>query len=569
MLYSLRPWQLGAVCVLVLLFLAAAPSRAEKHALLIGIGKYADPVMRTLYGPDEDIPALRNALIEHWDFERANIVTLQGPQATKRAILEQLQGLQTRTRPGDAVLIYFSGHGVSRGDPDAKQLTKFLDSGTGGLFPYDFVFGDAKRMADSLLLGKRDIVPALKELEQGRQVFAIFDACFSGYTVRGRAPRLGQPLYRYQPLPGPSPIEAPATPLGAASESRVVGPPAYSLKNVVYLSASSAYEKALDLPSEATHDKKPHGALTDALLVALGEGSLRGGAPSYRELHANLLNYLRKQGATTQTPELHFQKGDTTLVDAPALAGGFRGSVPRRKPVTQSELTLVTERLAPEELAALRGIENVRIVAQGAPYDVRVLRDEDGAVYLVLPNGATLCQAAPKGLGAAETGSLLRQRLQKETRILRLLALSGERKSGAVFLWLDGASGYLLKDAPVKIRVRVEAPSHLLLLSIGPDGVLRVLYPGSVAETTALPARYDVTLPDGVVEAPLGVETLIAYAFDAPPGLERFFGGAFSPLEAPFQELCGLLETLRPSFTTATLLVKSCDKGDLETSEAP
>jgi hypothetical protein len=566
MILSLPRWLFGACCVWSLLFLSSVQSHAEKHALLIGIGKYADPVMRTLYGPDEDIPALRNALTAHWDFEQANIMTLQGPQATKRAILDQLHGLQTRTSPGDTVLVYFSGHGVSRGDPDARQLSTFLDSGTGGLFPYDFVFGDSKRMLDSLLLGKRDIVPLLRELEQDRQVFAVFDACFSGYTVRGRASRLGQPIFRFQPLPGPFPIKG--APLPAAGEASASGPPAYSLKNVVYLSASSAYEKALDLPSEATHDKKPHGALTDALLVALREGGARGGAPTYRELHANLMNYLRKQGATTQTPELHYQRGGASLVDAPALAGGFRGAVPRRKAVAPSELTVVTERLAPEELAALRDLRDVRIVAEGTPYDVRAMRDQDGAVYLVLSNGATLCQAAPKGLPATETGGLLRERLQKEARINRLLPVSGERTSGDVFLWMHGASGYALNGAVVKLRVRVNEPSYLLLLSIGPDGVVRALYPANSAEAAALPARYDVALPGGVVKAPLGVETLIAYAFDAAPqGLERFMHEDLSPLDDRFQELCVLLETLRPTFSTATLLLKSCDQKDIETSD--
>ena len=44
---------------------------------------------------------------------------------------------------------------------------------------------------------------------------------------------------------------------------------AYPYDNVVFFSAASESELALDLPGSQTHDGKPHGAFTDSLLRVL------------------------------------------------------------------------------------------------------------------------------------------------------------------------------------------------------------------------------------------------------------------------------------------------------------
>ena len=169
----------------ILLWLAvniSLPAWAENHALLIGIGKYRQ---RTLEGPPYDVAALYRVLSTQYNFQKINIQTLVNEEATKSAILSEIQRLTHRTRPGDRVFIYFSGHGTSRRD---EVLALPLPHTTGALVPADF---DAdpdqpvEKQLSQLIIGKRDLRPTLELLDRDRQVLMVFDTCFSGNTVRG------------------------------------------------------------------------------------------------------------------------------------------------------------------------------------------------------------------------------------------------------------------------------------------------------------------------------------------------------------------------------------------------
>ncbi len=251
---------------LIVLVSGVSSALAASHALLIGIGDY--PGLSTSYqlkGPAHDVRALEGLLRSAWGVPRENIRTLLNGQATRKAILKGIEDLTAETRPDDFIFIYFSGHGSSGHDPHNKALA--LEPYTGALIPADFRKGTTAEMQSRLIIGSRDLQPILKKLEKGRQVLAVFDACYSGQSVRSilESPTAAKP--RFVDLWGK--VEYPEV------GEKTTDLPPYPYRNVIYISASSRLEQALDIdpgggdPRLQTCDGRPHGAMTDSLLRAL------------------------------------------------------------------------------------------------------------------------------------------------------------------------------------------------------------------------------------------------------------------------------------------------------------
>ncbi|KZV64156.1 hypothetical protein PENSPDRAFT_588869, partial [Peniophora sp. CONT] len=81
------------------------------HALIIGIDRYASPIVDNLRGAGADADAIDEYLRRDLHVPRRQIVNLRNEEATRNAIVDQLQALVTRDtiRKDDPILIYFSG----------------------------------------------------------------------------------------------------------------------------------------------------------------------------------------------------------------------------------------------------------------------------------------------------------------------------------------------------------------------------------------------------------------------------------------------------------------------------
>jgi metacaspase-1 len=98
--------------VAALITAAAAAAQAATHALIMTIGDYPDPKAR-LPGVLYDA-GMAHALAEQMGATRATIKSLSDRQLDLASMLGALGELRQRVRPGDTVMIYFSGHGVRR-----------------------------------------------------------------------------------------------------------------------------------------------------------------------------------------------------------------------------------------------------------------------------------------------------------------------------------------------------------------------------------------------------------------------------------------------------------------------
>ncbi len=245
------------------------PAGAENHALLIGIGKSNQ---RTLEGPPFDVAALARMLSAHYDFPPENIHTLVNQEAVKSRILDEMQLLTHRTRPGDRVFIYYSGHGTSRRD---ELMALPLPHATGALVPADFNGAPGQtvdQLLAQLIIGTRDLRPTLERLDRDRAVLMVFDTCFSGNTVRAIEAPGNTDSSRYLRLSSRSVFGAEHD-IGNFEEN-LKPEDSYPYQNVFYISAAADNEVAKDIRRGnlyiyPTIDGNPHGVLTDSLLRVL------------------------------------------------------------------------------------------------------------------------------------------------------------------------------------------------------------------------------------------------------------------------------------------------------------
>ena len=340
----------AALCIITISLTAdiALAAGVENHALLIGIGRYRQ---RTLQGPPFDVAALATMLKARYGFSAANIHTLVNEQAVRSRILEEIQLLTRRTRPGDRVFIYFSGHGTSRRD-DILALP--LPHATGALVPADFngtPDQSVKQLLSQLIIGRHDLRPTLERLDQDRQVLMIFDTCFSGNTVRAIGAPQTADSNRYLQL-HPAGVFAAEQDIGTF-ETNLNPTDPYPYQNIFYISASTENEVAKDIRRDQLHlyptiDGNPHGALTDALLRVLAQqrpvDTDRDGQWSQFELYAAVKSEVKRR--FSQTPQALPRLGQHTqpLYSRPFFvpSTGAIAAPPRLPAGPQPELRIQT-----------------------------------------------------------------------------------------------------------------------------------------------------------------------------------------------------------------------------------
>ena len=140
--------------------------RINRHALVIGIGRYADPATPSLPGAHIDKESATQ-MAQAMQVPDSNIRYLQDDQATATSIRAALQDLTDKVQDGDRVFIHYSGHGTRFKDPVAGGCVE-------ALLAYDGVAITNHEMADLLktITNKTD------------KLFVMYDSCHSGGLVQ-------------------------------------------------------------------------------------------------------------------------------------------------------------------------------------------------------------------------------------------------------------------------------------------------------------------------------------------------------------------------------------------------
>ncbi len=283
------------------------------YALLVGISDYQ--AIPDLDGPIHDVQALQQLLLQQSRLKSEHITTLVNEQATKKAILSELQQLIERVNADDQVFIYFSGHGTS-----AAQNHWPLPYGTGAFIPVDFHDkGSMLERINRLIIGRTDLKPLLLTLDgKGVHALVVMDSCFSGNAARSFINTASSLPRRFFPA-----MEADLEeddlgefPMEPAPSS------VYPYQNILYMAASAESETAMDIPKYQltkypTFDNKPHGAFTDAMIRVLSNDikgdSNHDGQLNYEELFRSIRQFM-EQRAYGHVPQMFPAANDNALL---------------------------------------------------------------------------------------------------------------------------------------------------------------------------------------------------------------------------------------------------------------
>ena len=146
----------------------ALEERSNRHALIIGIGKYGEASIPQLPGARIDRESATQ-MAQAMQVPTSNITYLQDDQATVAGIRNALAALNNRVAEGDRVFIHYSGHG-----------TRYMDKAAGGcveaLLAYEGTTNATipnKEMATLL-------APITNKTDK---LFVMYDACHSGGII--------------------------------------------------------------------------------------------------------------------------------------------------------------------------------------------------------------------------------------------------------------------------------------------------------------------------------------------------------------------------------------------------
>ena len=135
------------------------------YALIIGIDKYKGN-WQPLQNAVNDAKAIETTLKSKYKFD--NFHTLYNEQASRKAIIAQLEWLVQNAQPEDNVFIYYSGHGDFK-----KDLNKGF-----------WVPIDAASNSTADFISNNDLQTYLGGIKS-KHTLLVADACFSGDLFRG------------------------------------------------------------------------------------------------------------------------------------------------------------------------------------------------------------------------------------------------------------------------------------------------------------------------------------------------------------------------------------------------
>lgn len=553
----------------MLLHASWAGASGQKMALLVGVGK--NPAFTALQGPQQDVAALREVLSTKWAYE---VESLVDAEATRSAVLDALTRLERRTRAGDEVLIYISGHGTSALDWFGSGLNVPDDSGA-------FVAFDTQRDGRNLLVGRTDLRPLLERLDAGgRKVWFIADACFSGAMVRnvqaidGKGATLGSRLITL----------ADSKDAGIAIQARESfaarsGDTPWPYRNLVFLSASSEGEAAVDIPERAlstfpTLDGKPHGAMTDALLRVLN-GDIPAdadsdGALSLQEIHAATAGFMHSRPYGQMPQRLPALREDDTAVGSRAL---MRGSAARALDASTSVAAPVRVFIDPAagldeaQVRRLKAVPGVEFGAFG-PDSFTVGLDVDRRDLVLRPRGYSLTSSEYLARASRNDLASIADNLHQLAWVGRIEALARQGLRGALAAEISPAALGVVRVVGEKLTfwVQPDRDAVLLILNVNAKGDVSVLFPFNASELAPLRGGKGHQLAGFVVEPPEGADVQLWFAFDSMPiELERLMKLTnLPPGDARLREIEKMISANKGKFTFARTEFRTYEKAALQ-----
>lgn len=146
---------------------SAKPLAGNKWAVIIGIADYQGKGS-DLWHPDEDAKEMYTELVRQQGYPKNNIKLLTNRGASAQAIVNAINWLVAKEKPGDEVVFFYSGHGYRAPDADGWDSDIESDGYDEMIVTYDF-YG----LPDGWFKQKFAMIESTK--------FALmFGSCYSG-----------------------------------------------------------------------------------------------------------------------------------------------------------------------------------------------------------------------------------------------------------------------------------------------------------------------------------------------------------------------------------------------------
>lgn len=475
---------LALAAVLGTLALAAAaqtPSpalpteRNTRHALIIGIGEYADPQVPKLEGVVHDMDSARR-MARAMAVPEANMRIVRDRDATAARIRQEIAGLEQRMADGDRLFVYFSGHGTRWFDEATRS-----DGCTEGLLATD------GQVLTNVEIGQR-LAPITRRADK---VLVFYDACFSGgvagepFRTRSLAVDAARVTPKFTRAGAPEACSRPSNFISRSLGAQLGASRALA-QNVVHIAASRPDEVSFDnsakggyatvawrdcLLGQAT-DTDGSGAITVDEITACAQARVNQGLEGQPGISGQRLTLAGNQRFVPAWMGAAFAAQGATAAPTPAATPPALGPAPATAPVQAPPATPTTP-------------------APPAP-----------------PTPPPPAQAPQRLATPAEI--LAELHAQRDgSRAVAAQARQPQLRIGRDLLQLD---------------ITPARDGHLYIALAGSDGKsLILLYPNALAQATAVKAGQTLTLPgpgwEVAAAGPAGTETLLVMVTDAPRDL--------------------------------------------------
>jgi Caspase domain len=148
--------------------------------VFVGVSKFKSAQIKPLKCSDKDAEQMAQVMQETCKLDKAVVLTTeQATQANiRRVICEELPAV---TRPGDTVVLYWSGHGGRCPSKVGGEYQEYLA-------PYDGDLRDLNAIQRSMVMDTA-FARWVRDLD-GRKVIVILDTCHSGGIIKGAVKRV-------------------------------------------------------------------------------------------------------------------------------------------------------------------------------------------------------------------------------------------------------------------------------------------------------------------------------------------------------------------------------------------
>ena len=384
--------------------LAAAPRpgtqrlAAGRRALLIGIDAYQS--VSPLNGPVNDANDMAAFLVERAGFQQSDLRILLNAEATRDNILAEIEAwLIEGTKPGDDVLLYFSGHGFQQPDLDGDETDNLDET----LVPVD-VRVDEGRMVRGMITD--DDIAALLDRLADRRTYVFVDACHSGTSTRAVLDGDSWRYVKTPRLPDGKPLRIARSRGVAGTVPKPESVVQSDHPNMVVWTAVRADQKAL-VDREAAD--RPGSVFTRRLLAGSRDGEAdqnQNGVVTMTELHQYLLSesarYCERHPGDCQnglTPQLQVASGQLQEPVFESLNGVLPSSAVLAKDLlvqpAPDDAGTVRLNIQPGSRLAIGDVLNIVVESDRRGYLTLLDIDAAGRLVQIFPNEPSLRSGVP------------------------------------------------------------------------------------------------------------------------------------------------------------------------------